>query len=145
MANFKIGVIVDSFRTDIRTAIKKAKAVGGEGIQMYATGYSEISADLDAAARRELLSYIKDNGLVISALCGDFGHGFMNADENAIYVEKSKRVLDLAKDLETNIVTTHIGKVPEDKNDPVYAVMQKACRELAEYGDSIGAYFAKRI
>ena len=46
MANFKIGVIVDSFRTDIRTAIKKAKAVGGEGIQMYATGYSEISADL---------------------------------------------------------------------------------------------------
>lgn len=142
MANFKIGVIVDSFRTDIHTAIKKAKAVGGEGIQMYATGYSEVSAEMDAAARRELLNYIKDNGLVISALCGDFGHGFMKEEENAIYVEKSKRVLDLAKDLETNIVTTHIGKVPADKNDPVYAVMQKACRELAEYGDSIGAYFA---
>jgi len=143
MANFKIGVIVDSFRTDIRTAIKKAKEIGGEGIQMYATtGSNGVSADLTAAERKELRAYIEDTGLVISALCGDFGHGFMDEESNKIYVEKSKRVLDLAKDLGTNVVTTHIGKVPEDKNDPVYAVMQKACRELAEYGDSIGASFA---
>ena len=37
MYNFPIGVIVDSFRTDIKTAIVKASELGADGIQMYAT------------------------------------------------------------------------------------------------------------
>ena len=34
MYRFPIGVIVDSFRTDTRTAIQKAAALGAAGIQM---------------------------------------------------------------------------------------------------------------
>ena len=34
---FPIGVIIDSFRTDIPTAVKKAAQVGAQGIQVYAT------------------------------------------------------------------------------------------------------------
>ena len=44
--------------------------------------------------------------------------------------------MDLAKDLNTNVVTTHIGVVPEDPNHPRWAILQEACEELAEYGDS---------
>ncbi len=36
MYNFPIGVIINSFRTDTRTAIQKA-ALGADGIQMYST------------------------------------------------------------------------------------------------------------
>ena len=75
--------------------------------------------------------------MVFSALCGDFGKGFANPEENKIYIEKSKRVIDLAKDLETNIVTTHIGVVPSDKNHPRYKIMQDACGELSNYAKSI--------
>ena len=57
-------------------------------------------------------------------------------------IEKSKRILDFAKDMETDIVTTHIGVVPTDKNHDRYKIMQAACYELAEYADSIGARFA---
>ena len=49
---------------------------------------------------------------------------------------------DLAKELETDIVTTHIGTVPSDKNDPTYKIMQDACGELAQYADSVKAHFA---
>ncbi|NMP38384.1 MAG: sugar phosphate isomerase/epimerase [Clostridiales bacterium] len=143
MVNFKIGVIVDSFRTDIRTAVKKAAQVGAQGIQVYSTHGEMAPENLNPAQRREFLDYVKSNGLVISALCGDLGGGgFVHADKNPERVEKSKRILDLAKELETDIVTTHIGVVPADTNHDRFKIMQQACGELAEYADSLGAHFA---
>ncbi len=142
MFNFPIGVIVDSFRTDISTAIKKAAAIGANGIQMYATEGDYSPETLSASARRALLDEVHSSGLVFSALCGDLGMGFGNKELNPSLIEKSKRILDLAKDLETNIVTTHIGVVPEDKNHERYKIMQEACYELSRYADSIDAHFA---
>ena len=142
MFKFPIGVILESFKTDRSTAIKKTAVLGAQGIQMYATKGENSPENLTAADRRALLDEVKSNGLVFSALCGDMGRGFGNAELNPELIEKSKRIVDLALDLETNIVTTHIGVVPFDKEHPRYAVMQKACRELAEYADSVGAHFA---
>ena len=79
---------------------------------------------------------------MVSALCGDLGHGFDDPEKNPALIEESKRILDLAKDLETDVVTTHIGVVPEDKSHPRYAVMQEACGQLAAYADSLQAHFA---
>lgn len=79
----------------------------------------------------------------MSALCGDLGgHGFTIHEDNVQRIERSKRIMDLAKDLETNIVTTHIGVVPHDVNHDRYKIMQEACDILGEYGDNVGAYFA---
>lgn len=137
-----IGVIVDSFRVGTREGIKKAKEVGADGIQIYAVRGEMDPENLNSSARKELLDYIKSNGLVVSALCGDLGGGFMRKDDNAWRIEKSKRIMDLAMDLEAKVTTTHIGVVPEDKNHDRYKVMQEACQELGEYGDNLGAYFA---
>lgn len=142
MYNFPIGVIVDSFRTDIRTAIKSAAEIGADGIQMYATRGAYSPDALDSAARRELLDYVKSHGLRFSALCGDLGMGFFRPERNPELIERSKRILDLAKDLETDIVTTHIGVVPEDESNDRYKIMQEACFELSRYADSIGSHFA---
>ena len=138
MYQFPIGVILDSFRVDIPTALKKAVEVGAQGIQVYST-YGEMSPEnLVGQKRKDFLKMVKDNGLVISALCGDLGHGFGNAEKNPELIERSKRILDLAKELETNIVTTHIGVVPNDR----YKIMQEACFQLAQYADSLDAHFA---
>ena len=142
MYQFPIGIITQSFRTDVRTALAKAAALGAEGVQIYATRGETAPENLTPAARRELLDFIKSNGLKVSALCGDLGCGFYNPDKNPALIEKSKRILDLAKDLETDIVTTHIGVVPADPAHPRYAVLQEACGELAAYADSINAHFA---
>lgn len=142
MFNFPIGVILESFKTDRSTAIKKAAALGAQGIQMYATSGENSPENLTASARRALLDEVKSNGLVFSALCGDLGHGFGDKELNPALIEKSKRIVDLAKELETDIVTTHIGVVPCDKNHERYKIMQEACFELASYADSLGAHFA---
>lgn len=142
MFRFPIGVILESFKTDRSTAIQKAAALGAQGIQMYATNGANSPENLTAAARRALLDEVKSQGLVFSALCGDLGHGFGTKELNDGLIEKSKRILDLAKDLETNVVTTHIGVVPADKNHERYKIMQEACFALASYADSIDAHFA---
>ena len=143
MKKFPIGMIINSFRTDIPTSVKKAAECGAQGIQVYSTHGEMAPENLSPEKRREFLNLVKDNGLIISALCGDLGGGgFIHKDLNKERVEKSKRILDLAKDLETDIVTTHIGVVPSDPNHDRYKIMQEACHELAEYADSIDAHFA---
>ena len=138
----KIGAMVESFRLGFRGGVEKAASLGIEGLQAYATTGSELAVEnMTEEKIRETLDIVKSNGLVFSALCGDFGHGFMNPDDNKIYVEKSKRVLDLAKKLECNVVTTHIGTVPAEECE-TKEIMRTACRELAEYADSVGAAFA---
>ena len=139
----KIGVMVDSFRLGLKDGIKKAREVGADGIQIYAVSGSMDPDSLSGSERKELLKFIKSNGLVVSALCGDLGgHGFELEKDNKWKIEKSKKIMDLAKDLETDVVTTHIGVVPRDKNNPRYSIMQKACEELGNYADKVGAYFA---
>ena len=143
MKKFPIGIIINSFRTDIPTSVRKAAECGAQGIQVYSTHGEMAPENLSPEKRREFLKLVKDNGLIISALCGDLGGGgFIHKDLNKERVEKSKRILDLAKDLETDIVTTHIGVVPADPNHDRYKIMQEACHELAEYADSIDAHFA---
>ncbi len=139
----KIGVIVDSFGIGVTEGLKKAREVGADGVQIYAVDGEMDPAVLIGSKRGELRKIIDGLGLEISALCGDLaGHGFQDASVNAEKIEKSKRILDLALDLGTNIVTTHIGIVPEDRGGPIYDAMQRACRELSEYASSLNAFFA---
>ena len=142
MYKFPIGVIIDSFKADTRTAIAEAAKLGADGIQMYSTTGENAPENLVGAKRRELLDYVKSHGLRFSALCGDLGMGFSHPEKNPQLIEKSKRILDLAKELETDIVTTHIGVVPVNSDCDRYKIMQEACYELSRYADSIGSHFA---
>ncbi len=142
MYQFPIGVMLESFQQPIPVALKKAQELGASGIQVYST-YGELAPDrLIGSQRKEFLDMVKSHGLTISALCGDLGKGFYNPAINPELIERSKRILDLAKELETDIVTTHIGVVPNDPNHERYHIMQDACFQLAEYADSLDAHFA---
>ena len=142
MGRFPIGVIIDSFRLPIPEAVRKAAEVGAQGIQVYATRGDMAPENMTRQKISDFKALVADNGLVISALCGDLGGGFGNAEENGWRIEKSKRIIDLAKELGTDVVTTHIGVVPQEKSHPRYGVMQEACFELARYADSVQAHFA---
>lgn len=142
MFQFPIGVMINSFRSPLPEALEKAAAIGAKGIQMYATKGQFAPENLTKSDRRGLLDQVRSHGLSFSAICGDLGHGFGNEEKNPEYVEKSKAILELAKDLECDVVTTHVGVIPADPNHPRYEVMWKACRALADFADSMDAHFA---
>lgn len=143
MNRFPIGIMADSFRLSVRDGLKKAAEMGADGVQLYAVEGEMSPEEMTPARRRDLLKVIKDLGLKVSALCGDMGgHAFTVEADNDRKVERSKRIMDLALDLECNVVTTHIGVVPENERNPRWAVMASACADLGRYGDMVGASFA---
>ncbi len=142
MYQFPVGVLLESFRLPTREAIRAAAALGLQGLQMYATQGENAPENLLGWQRKDLLRFVRDHGLCFSAICGDLGQGFMNPGKNPELIDRSKRIMELAADLDCSIVTTHIGVVPADKNHPRYGILHKACYELAQFADAMGAHFA---
>lgn len=138
----KIGAIVEAFGLDLESSIKSAAALGIEGVQVHAVrgelAYDTITVD----KKRWALDLVKSNGLVFSALCGDFGYGFGRGEaEDAQLADRLKRVLEMAKELECSVVTAHIGKIP-DAECRLKEQMRRYCGELARFADSMGSAFA---
>ena len=97
MYPFSIGVMLDSFRTDVNTALDKAQAMGAQGVQVRATSGETTPAALTPEKRRELLKAIKDRALQCPP-CARFGPGLCQPREEPCLIEESKRILELAKD-----------------------------------------------
>jgi sugar phosphate isomerase/epimerase len=139
---FKIGAMLESFKLDTVSALKKMAELGIDGFQMYATSGEHSPGNMTAAKISEFSDIVKSYGLKISALCGDLGQGFGNKEKNPVLIEKSKRIVELALKLGTNIVTTHIGVVPSSQNHERYKIMREACFELSQFADGANAHFA---
>lgn len=140
---FKIGVMTDSFRVEVREAVKRAARLGAAGVQVDAVKSETAPERMDAKDRREFRAFCDGEGLEIAALCGDLGgHGFNRAEENPRKIERSRRIVDLAADLGTAVVTTHIGIVPSDRGSRDYEILRRACRELGDYAAGKGITFA---
>lgn len=133
----KIGLISDSFRLGFNDSIAAAGKLGVSGVQKYMTFGDFTAETLTPCKIKEVKDVMNSNGLVFSAICGDFG---LDLDSDEI-VDKSKRVLEKAKELDCHIVTTHIGHLYE-KEDARIEKMRKNAVELATFADSIGSVFA---
>ncbi|MCF6175150.1 MAG: sugar phosphate isomerase/epimerase [Victivallaceae bacterium] len=139
----KIGIISDALRLGAREGIAKAKELGADGVQVYAVNGEICPENLDATARVKLKDYCSSLELEISALCGDLGgHGFLRENENPGKIKKSNDIVDLAVDLGTNIVTTHIGVIPANTYSNEYVTLLNACREIGKYAFGRGVTFA---
>ena len=142
MYQLPIGAIANSFRCDYKTAIEQAAKIGINGIQMYAVLGDIRPIEFSLRKRKDLLDLVKDNGMVFSAICGDYGPAFWKREDHDDIFEKMKSIIELALQLETNIITTHIGVIPDDCNHERYKIMQDICCRLDEYARGVDVYFA---
>jgi len=139
----KIGALSESFLLPIHEVIEISVKLGLDGLQLYAARGELTPENLDGQAKKKLVAHMRDARLVCSAVCGDLGgHGFQIAKENPKKIEQSKAIANLASELGTRVVTTHIGVIPEDVHSDRYQVMQEACIELGDYAHKSGVTFA---
>ena len=137
----KIGVIPNSFRVPFKEAVILARDMGAKGLQPYVTR-GEISPLLSKDERKAILKYVRDNGLEFSAVCGDFGSAYFSKEDNEPEIQRMISMIDLAVDFDTKIITTHIGHVPADENDPAYINTVNTINKIGKYAESVGVTFA---
>ncbi|MFQ7700728.1 MAG: sugar phosphate isomerase/epimerase family protein [Christensenellaceae bacterium] len=140
----KIGIITDCMkRNTLAEALADAARLGADGVQIYATTGEFTPDTLGAEAKAKYKALLSQHGLEISALCGDMGgYGFEWAEDNALRIEKTKRIIDLAVEFSARVVTTHIGVIPDEKTHPRYAVMLSALTECGSYAAAKGVTLA---
>ncbi|HOF60834.1 MAG TPA: sugar phosphate isomerase/epimerase family protein [Candidatus Latescibacteria bacterium] len=142
MGNLKVGVMIESFGLGVRNGIKKAAEIGADGFQIYVTGGEMHPDNLSKTGRQEFLKFVADQGLVISALCGDFGKPYTKEEGLDELITDTKKVIDLAVDLKTPIITTHIGVVDADPKARSRQIMADALNNVGAYADNRGIMFA---
>jgi sugar phosphate isomerase/epimerase len=148
----KIGAMTTSFRKPFHESLEAAAALKVDGVQIWATNLTyydphhpvgELDPDLTGPAeQKDLLETLERPKLDISALCGDLGRGFVKPDHIAEDVEKTKRMMDLAKALGVKVLTSHIGRIPADPAAPGWRIAALALEEIGAHGDKIGVVFA---
>ncbi len=130
----KISVMSSGFRLGFEDGVRKAREIGADGIQMYAveTGLDFTKAPLPCIARA-VRNYVDDVGLTISAVCVDIGGFACAVDLLPDRLLRTKNMLQFTNLMGIRTVTSHIGKVPADKSDPIYAQLVTALKEVGTY------------
>ncbi len=139
---FKIGTLADWFHVGLLDGIRASKDCGASGVQIYA--WNELDPlRVTAEQIRAVKETAGECGQEVTALCGELGgHGFEIAADNEKKIEYLKRTIDLAQALDCRIVTTHIGRIPQEKDGERYRAMLGACREIGAYAAGKGAVIA---
>ena len=136
----KIGALAGSLRKPLPETLDAYAKMGLQGVQI---GVNRESLDYSDEKWKEIREQCRAQNLEISALCGDLGGDpFHVENECMVRAEILCRIVDIAVKLGTKVITTHIGVVPEDRNDPVYPLMVKSIRHAAEYAASKGVTLA---
>jgi len=137
-----VGVFADNLGLGVWDGMKKAAEIGADGVQFYTTRGPLSPENLPKDKRADVRKLLSDLGLTLSATCSDFGQGLVDDARNKDLIPKIKANIDLAVDLGTNIITTHIGHVPAEKDDPIWGILIKALDEVGAYAEAAGAVLA---
>ena len=137
----RIGVLLSSFQLPLKESLRMAAEIGIRGIQLWNNWEELDPRNMSKVKREEFVEEVSSLGLTITALCEDIG-GFTEKSSVRERIERTKEFLDLSVDLGAPIVTTHIGVIPNDKKVRERRTMQESLKELADYGERIGACLA---
>ncbi len=133
----KMAVMDRSLRVETRQAIPLAQRLGFDGIQLRTSDGDIHPQALGPTGREELRHYLHRHGLLLSATCIDEGP----LDDPATVdrrIAHAKRQIDLALFLGTNVVTGHIGPIPDDPASKAYSSLREAVAEVGRYASLYG-------
>lgn len=138
----KVGILLGTLGAgSLKRDLQRAMAIGIHGIQLWAVNNELDPRELSRSGREEFAGYLDSLGLELSALCGDIG-GFADPATVDERIERTKAVFDLCIDLQTPILTTHIGAVPDDASSRAYLDLASAVRDVSEYAVNRGCCLA---
>ena len=139
----KIGIAVAALQCPLRRAFHLAGQLGADAVEIEARGPLR-PRELSDSGTRQLRKLIADEGLCVAAVSFPTRRGYNVPEDLDARVDATKAAMRLSARLGARIVTNHVGRVPEDRDDPSWNVMVEALTDLAAYGQHIGAQLVAR-
>jgi sugar phosphate isomerase/epimerase len=138
----KLGYASFSFPKDtpIENIIKTLSTIGFDGIEVSA--WSGYQTDIDRLSEedwRRIRRLVQDSGLVVNALGCHTAILEPNDRIRRNRIERTKRCIDAALQLECPIVDTLSGPKPKDLSDrESWDILARALREILDYAEKNG-------
>lgn len=138
-----VGVVVDDFRKPAKAGLQQAADLGFRAVEIGAT-QGDLSPDgLSDSGRRHLARYIRNLGLRLDALAANLETGeFVQDGIQEESLDRTRRILELAKDVGAPVVTARIGQIDKTAAPEQHDRILEAVRYLADHADNVGTVFA---
>ncbi|MFK4291219.1 L-ribulose-5-phosphate 3-epimerase [Bacillus sp. RC240] len=138
----KLGMFLNTKHIGVNEGIQKAREWDLEYIQLYAMNKNFNLANISKLEWITLKDSLSFNGIKVPSLAISFGEsGIVGAEDESV-IEQLKRVADKGLELGANIITAHIGKIPDVEKSERYEKMQRACFEIGDLSFKFGGVFA---
>ena len=139
----KIAVMVHNLKMDVYKGMEETAQMGATGLHISASAKGFRPEDLDAEGRRKLVAHVRSLGLEISAISAWGGEVDLGKPEGwEGHIERGKKLLELAADLECGIWQGHCGIMPHQRTDPTWARFADAFGQICQHGEKVGACLA---
>ncbi|ANC19122.1 hypothetical protein WR52_10190 [Bacillus cereus] len=138
----KLGMFLNTKHIEVNEGIQKAREWDLEYIQLYAMNKNFNLANISMVEWNALKKSLSFNGIKIPSLAISFGENGIIGTEADCAIESFKYITDKGLRLGANIVTAHIGKIPDDENSEYYDKMLRICNEIGELAFKFGGFFA---
>ncbi|MFO0820091.1 MAG: sugar phosphate isomerase/epimerase family protein [Pirellulales bacterium] len=141
MLQIRVGIQLASLRKPFAQAIRAAKQLGAEAVEIDARG--EINAQaLSGTGRRHIRKMLDDLQLKVSAVSFRTRRGYNVRDELDRRVEATREAMQLAYDLGAHYVINQIGKVPAQPDGDAWNLLIEVLADLGRFGLRVGASLA---
>ncbi|MDZ4520777.1 sugar phosphate isomerase/epimerase family protein [Bacillus cereus group sp. BceL300] len=138
----KLGMFLNTKYIEVNEGIKKAREWGLEYIQLYAINPTFNLANISKIQWNTLKENLSFNEIQVPSLAISFGENGIIGTEAECVIESFKYITDKGLRLGANIVTAHIGEIPDDENSEYYDKMLRVCNEIGDLAFRFGGFFA---
>ncbi|HDX9703865.1 hypothetical protein COL01_26545 [Bacillus thuringiensis] len=138
----KLGMFLNTKYIEVNEGIQKAREWDLEYIQLYAMNPTFNLANTSKIQWNTLKENLSFNEIQVPSLAISFGENGIIGTEAECVIESFKYITDKGLRLGANIVTAHIGKIPDDENSEYYDKMLRVCNEIGDLAFRFGGFFA---
>lgn len=143
IAPLKLSLSVASLRLPLPRGLETASRLGVYGVEIDARNQLN-PREFSQTGLRQLRKMLDDLNLRVVSLAFPTRRGYQIAEDLERRVDATKEVQRLAWDLGCRWVVNHIGRIPEDADDPARTLLAEALLDLERHGDRVGAYLLAR-
>lgn len=137
----QIAAATRSLSLPLKQSLQVAVQLGARGVQLDAR--TEIKpADLTETGTRQLLHMLSELGLSVASLAFPTKRAWYEDERLEAQIAELRSVLRLAYSLKAKVVTTRIGRIPEDETSQQYALLVDVVNDVARDCNHIGVTLA---